>query len=70
MIYFFKKHQDNLQCEIHPGRPHALTIIEPGGAERTERYATSREIEARWEELRQLLHAQGWHGPFGRDARI
>ena len=70
MIYFFSKHQQFLQCEVHPGPPRVLRVIEPGGHEQTERCSTAAELQLRWEEVRRQLQGAGWSGPFGRDPRI
>ena len=42
MIFFFWKHQQFVQCEIHPGRPHVFRLIDSGGEEHTERYRLGR----------------------------
>ena len=70
VIYFFAKGQQLLQCEIHPGPPHVLTVIEPGGVQHTERYHSSSLLDQRWQEVRQQYADEGWQGPFGRDSRI
>jgi hypothetical protein len=70
MIYFFRKQGSFVQCEIYPGQPHVLTVIEPGGAERTERYGSADDLQARWVSLSRTLQADGWCGPLGRDSRI
>ena len=70
MIYFFWKHQQFVQCEIHPGRPHVFTVIDSGGEELTGRYNSAAELEQRWAEVNKQLIREGWTGPFGRDARV
>ena len=70
MIYFFAKDQRFLRCEIHPGQPNLLTVIDPTGREHTERLASTEELEQRWTEVRTQLGQDGWTGPFGRDARV
>jgi hypothetical protein len=70
VIYFFAKERRFLRCEIHPGQPNLLTVIDPTGREHTERLASSEDLEARWTEIRSQLSDDGWMGPFGRDARI
>ena len=39
VIYFFSKQHQFVQCEIHPGRPHVLTAIDPDGVGHTERHS-------------------------------
>jgi hypothetical protein len=70
MIYFFWKHQQFVQCEIHPGRPHVFRLIDSGGEEHTERYDSAEDLQDRWSELTRELTCGGWSGPFGRDARV
>ena len=70
MIYSFRKHQQFVQCEIHPGRPHVFTLIDSGGEEHTERYHSAADLEERWREVTRQLSCGGWSGPFGRDARV
>ena len=72
MIYFFEKEQDYLRCEIlpeGPRGPYVINVIEPGGLEHSERYRSSTDTDARWNELRARFLSQGWTGPMGRDAR-
>ena len=69
MIYFFAKGGDHLQCEIHWGRPHVLTLIAPDGASESERYSSSGDLTERWEQLADALADRGWTGPFGGDPR-
>ena len=69
MIYFFAKQQQFVQCEIHPGRPHVLTIIDPDGVEHTERHSCAEQLLVRWTEVHGQLARDGWIGPFGRDGR-
>jgi hypothetical protein len=70
MVYFFSRARQFVQCEIHPGPPHVLTLIEPGGSERTELHDSTGALHERWEEVQQQLALDGWQGPFGRDSRI
>jgi hypothetical protein len=70
VIYFFVKKHRFLRCEIHPGQPNLLTVIDPSGREHTERLASSEDLETRWSEVRTQLSNDGWSGPFGRDARV
>ena len=70
VIYFFAKERRFLRCEIHPGQPHLLTVVDPSGREHTERLASTEELETRWNEVRTQLSNDGWIGPFGRDARV
>jgi hypothetical protein len=69
VIYFFTKGQQYVRCEIHPGRPHVLTLVDPDGTENTEHYASAAELEARWSAVTCELTHGGWAGPFGRDGR-
>lgn len=69
MIYFFSKGTDYMQCEIHAGRPHLLTLIAPDGASQSERYSSSADLAERWQQLTVDLEDGGWAGPFGRDPR-
>jgi hypothetical protein len=69
VIYFFSRHQQFLRCEIQPGSPHVLTLIDHLGVEHTERLTSAEELEARWTEMRDELARDGWMGPFGRDGR-
>ena len=59
-----------MRCEIYPGQPHRLTMIDATGAEQTEQHASAEGLEARWTEVRARLSLEGWIGPFGRDARV
>jgi hypothetical protein len=70
MIYSFSKDRQFLRCEIVPGQPHALTVIDPNGEEHIEHFSSTTDLEARWNELRHELTRDGWRGPFGRDARV
>jgi hypothetical protein len=70
VIYFFAKEQQFLRCEIYPGQPNILTVIDQHGVEHTERHASADDLEARWTEVRKQLSHDGWSGPFGRDARV
>ena len=70
MIHFFSKQQQFLRCEIYPGQPHVLTVIDADGVEHTERHTSTDALEARWTDLRAQLVRDGWIGPFGRDARV
>jgi hypothetical protein len=70
MIYFFTRQGSFIQCEIYPGQPNLLSVIDPDGLAVTERYASAEDLLARWRELRQGLQADGWSGPIGRDSRI
>ena len=70
LIYFFSKQDQFLRCEIYPGQPHRLTLVDANGAEHTERHTTTQALEARWTDLRTQLLRDGWIGPFGRDARV
>ena len=36
MIYFFSRGADFMQCEVHPGSPHVLTVIAPATTEHEE----------------------------------
>ena len=69
VIYFFSKGTDYMQCELHPGQPHLLTLIAPDGAAQSERYSTSADLTERWQELTNGMAEDGWAGPFGRDPR-
>lgn len=69
VIYFFSKDHRFVQCEIYPGRPHVLTVVDASGAERTERFHSGGDLHDRWTEVQQQLLAEGWSGPLGRDAR-
>ena len=66
MIYFFSKDEHYTRCEIHPGRPHVLTVVDPTGQERVERYISDTDLRDRWAEVTTELVAGGWSGPFGR----
>jgi hypothetical protein len=70
VIHFFSRQHQFLRCEIYPGQPHVLTVIDPNGAEHSERHMSTDALEARWTELRTQLVQDGWIGPFGRDARV
>ena len=70
MIYFFSRQQQFVRCEIYPGSPHVLTLVDQHGVEHTERLKSAKDLELRWTEMRDELARNGWHGPFGRDARI
>ena len=69
MIYFFAKGSRFMQCEIHPGRPHILRVIDPAGAECVEQYASTGALDQRWTEITRELQHEGWIGPLGRDGR-
>ena len=69
MICFFAKGSRFVQCEIHPGQPHVLRVIEPSGTEHVEHYASPHALEQRWSEIATALHHDGWLGPLGRDGR-
>jgi hypothetical protein len=69
VIYFFSKGDRFVQCEIYPGRPHVLTVVDASGVERTERFHAGGDLHDRWTEVQQQLLADGWSGPLGRDAR-
>ena len=70
MIYFFSNGSEYVQCEIHPGRPHLLTLISPDGDSQSERFTSTAHLTERWEQLTDALQARGWSGPFGRDVRF
>jgi hypothetical protein len=69
VIYFFSRGREYVQCEIHWGRPHVLTVISPDGASRSERFTSTAHLTERWEELTDVMEDDGWMGPFGRDSR-
>ena len=69
MIYFFTKGQEFVRCEIMPGSPHALRVIEPDGAEHAEHFFSTEQLDDRWSAIRGELQRAGWSGPFGRDGR-
>ena len=68
VIYFFSRGAEFMQCEVHPGSPHVLTVIAPGTAEHEE-YESFDKLRERLDELTRHLNRDGWQGPFGRDAR-
>ena len=70
MIHFFSEQHQVLRCEIYPGQPHVLTVIDADGVAHTERHTSTEALEARWTDLRAQLVREGWIGPFGRDARV
>jgi hypothetical protein len=70
VIYFFSRQGQFVRCEIHPGQPNLLTVIDANGIEHTERHTCADDLEARWTEVRTELSRAGWIGPFGRDARV
>lgn len=69
VIYFFAKQDRFVQCEMHPGRPHVLTVIDADGVEHTERHSCVDQLLERWTEIHRQLARDGWIGPFGRDGR-
>lgn len=69
MIYFFSDGQRFVRCEVLPGEPHVLRLVQPDGAEHTECYYSAVQLDDRWSELRGQLVREGWSGPFGRDGR-
>ena len=69
MIYFFAKGPHFTQCEILPGSPHLLRVLDPLGRQHTESYTSPRDLDDRWSEITQQLRQAGWFGPFGRDPR-
>lgn len=68
MFHFFEKNREFVRCEIDEvaGRWH-ITISEPNGDARTERFASSEQAHARWKELQARLTQDGWFGPYGRE---
>ena len=70
MIYFFSNGSEFVQCEIHPGRPHVLTLISPDGESQSERFVSTAHLTERWGQLTDALQDNGWSGPFGRDGRF
>jgi hypothetical protein len=66
VIYFFSKDQRFVLCEIYPGRPHVLTLIDANGVEHTEQHHCASDLSKRWSELLSELTCDGWQGPFGR----
>ena len=69
MIYFFSNGSEYVQCEIHPGRPHVLTLITHDGESHSERFASGADLTERWEQLTVAMGDNGWDGPLGRDPR-
>lgn len=69
MIYFFEKDDAFVQCEIHPGLPHVLKVIDTSGVVHAEAHASAELLEERWRQVRARLAHDGWRGPFGRDPR-
>ena len=71
MFYFFHKGPEYVRCQIRPvegdGHGYEIVVTEPAGDERVEHFATSQAASARWEELQQDFHGEGWFGPFGRE---
>ena len=53
MFYFFEREQEFVRVEIDGDDRTGchLTVTEPQGLERTERFATSAAAQARWVEL-------------------
>jgi hypothetical protein len=70
VICFFSQQGRFVQCEIYPGQPHILTVIDADGVERTESHTLDDHLQTRWNEVCVQLSRDGWSGPFGRDARI
>lgn len=67
MIYLFSKRQQFVQCEILPGSPHVLTVVDSSGDELTERYHSASELQERWYEVTSQLSSEGWSGPYPVD---
>ena len=43
MIYFFSRQQQFVRCEIYPGSPHVLTLVDQHGVEHTERLKSAKD---------------------------
>jgi hypothetical protein len=69
VIYFFLKDRQFVQCEIHPGPPHILTVIDAEGSAHSESYAVTETLQEHWGDICRRLELEGWQGPFGRDSR-
>jgi hypothetical protein len=72
MFYFFRRGTDTVTCEVRPsasGSGFDIVIMEPGGEVRTEHFATSAAVHARWLELMERFQADGWWGPHIQDGR-
>ena len=71
MFYFFERESQYVRCEVRlaPGALEAceLVVSENGEPERIELYPDWKSAEARWQELRARLAADGWKGPLGRE---
>lgn len=68
MIYFFVKGDSFVQCELYPGHPNVVRVIEPDGSVHSERHGSQTVNEA-WDRVCTRWVAEGWDGPFGRDPR-
>ena len=55
VIYFFARQDQFVRCEIFPGQPHVLTLVDANGVEHTERHTSADDLEARWAEVRREL---------------
>ena len=68
MFHFFEKNREFVRCELDEvaGRWH-ITISEPNGHARTERFTSSEQAHARWKELQVRFTQDGWFGPYGRE---
>jgi hypothetical protein len=69
VFYFFERDQEFVRIEFGGTEDagYHLTITEPGGSERTERFQSAEAASARWLELQQRYQVEGWWGPSGRD---
>jgi hypothetical protein len=69
VIYFFSRGQQYARCEVLPGVPHVLRVVDADGTEHTERCYSAVQLEDRWTQVCSELLRDGWEGPFGRDGR-
>ena len=72
MFYFYKRGVDTVQCEVRAasdGPGYEIVILESGGTQRLERFATSEQVHARWLEIHNRFEREGWWGPATQDGR-
>ena len=70
MLYFYRKHEALLQCEVRNttvADTFAIVLTEPDGRVRTHYVKGSNSAHRLWLEIEQQLRATGWSGPVGQE---
>jgi hypothetical protein len=68
VVSFFEQGGQFVRCETRelPDGTFELSVTDPDGKERVERFASAHALDARLAELEASFRTSGWFGPYGR----